>query len=81
MHDSARIRYLVAKWLLISGLISLAATLPISIAAWGSPFGVVALFTAYYGVFGIPALVVIGLFNLIALRLGNSAPIRTEHFE
>ncbi len=81
MHTSAHIRYLVAKWLLTSGLISLVATLPIAIVTWGSPFGLVALFTAYYGAFGIAASVIVGLFNLIALRLVNSAPHRTEHSE
>jgi F0F1-type ATP synthase membrane subunit c/vacuolar-type H+-ATPase subunit K len=60
---SAHNRYLAAKWLLISGLISLLGTLPLALATWGSSLGVSVVFTSFYGVFAVAPSVALGLVN------------------
>ena len=72
MALSAHHRYLVAKWLLISGLVSLVATIPLSIATWGSSLGVIVVFTFLYGLAAVAASTVLAFFNLIALRREKS---------
>ena len=71
MSNSAHHRYLTAKWLLVSGLVAIVATVPLAIATWGSAWGGVALFAPLYGLIAIVASTVLGIFNFIALRQGN----------
>ena len=71
MPVSAHPGYAVAKWLMVTGLISLLATFPFVFIAWGKPSGMVLLVAAMYGMSAIFIATVLGLINLITLRRTN----------
>lgn len=81
MRIGAHHRYLVANWLLITGLSALVVTFPLGIVTWGRPYGAVVIFTLGYGMMAVILAAILGIFNLLALRKNPERSQVTRTFE
>ena len=78
MDRSAHLRYLLAKWLLILGLIAVMASVPLAVAYWGTSVGALASFVPIFGLAAVALSTAFAIFNFFSLRKTTRRPTQME---